>query len=70
LLVHDANYIGHGLKSKEHASYMGESNRDDDGRPITPEIIISENKDQELRKPHIVLLQKIARGRTIQKLVS
>ncbi|CAL8111648.1 unnamed protein product [Orchesella dallaii] len=48
---------------------MGQSSRDDDGRPITPEIMIGENKDQELRKPHIVLLQKIARGRTIQKLI-
>lgn len=38
-------------------------------RPTTPEITIEGDPDVECRKPHVVLLQKIARGRVIQKLV-
>lgn len=59
------------MQSKEQLNLMGrlDANGDAAGRPQTPEVIINENREEEMRKPHVVLIQKIARGRTIQKLV-
>lgn len=58
------------MKAKEQLNLMDMDNRSDHmGRPPTPEIVINENREEELRKPHVILIQKISKGKAIQKLV-
>lgn len=62
-------FIDYGKRARDAGYGHFDGQNDLNRRPSTPEVTIDVDLEVEARKPHVVLLQKIARGRTIQKLV-